>query len=104
MILWRGLEYRGRGLANATLAPAPGATHFDRLPVAGPQEVLIVRFDAKSHEGPRGDVPPVPSCCHALPALGKQGERRWMRSIQTPGCPKRRRSLPGPGVDTHMAQ
>lgn len=102
LILWRGLEYTDPSLANTTLASAPGAAHFDRLPVAGPQEALIVCFDAKSHEGSRGDVPPVPSCCHALPALGKQGERRQMRLIQAPGSPKRRG--PGKGVDTHMVQ
>lgn len=66
----------GVDLANKSLAPALGAAHLDRLPVAGPQEALIVRFDAKGHEGSRGDVPPVPSRCYALPALGKQGERR----------------------------
>ncbi|KAK2489879.1 hypothetical protein MC885_017104, partial [Smutsia gigantea] len=45
------------------------------LQLLGPhvhQEALVVHFDTEGHEGPRSDVPPVPTRSHALPALGKQ--------------------------------
>lgn len=60
---------QGVGLANTSLAPAPSAAHLDRLPVASPQEALVISFDSKGHEGPRGDVSPVPSHSHTFPML-----------------------------------
>lgn len=73
---WKGHteKVRGTGRGGGFLpppAPTP-ATHLDRLSVAGPQEALVVRFDTEGHEGPRSDVPPIPTRSHALPSLRKQ--------------------------------
>lgn len=84
-------------------APLP---HLDRLSVAGPQQALVICLNAEGHEGSGGDVPPVPTRCHALSALEKQGERRQVRSMLgtlTPGSMKRR-SRAQRRVDTHVTQ
>lgn len=65
--LWAGLGIQEAG----PLGTQPGTAHLDRLPIASPQEGLVVRFNAEGYEGPRGDIPPVPSRCHALPTLEK---------------------------------
>lgn len=82
---WQGLaegrawKAEGRNLPTG-LIPDPPATHLDRLSVTCPQEALVVRLDAKSHKGARGDVPPVPARCHAFPTLENKNKNGEMTS------------------------
>lgn len=78
--------------AECPPAPAPLVTHLDWLSIAGPQEAVIICFNAKGHEWTRGDVPPIPARCDTLSVLGKKGEKRQVRSMletPVPVSPKR---------------
>lgn len=78
-----GLGRQRAGTCLLGLTPAPLATHLDRLSVTRPQEALVVRLDAKSHKGARGDISPVPARCHAFPTLEKKWGNEIAGEVQT---------------------